>query len=115
MKNIAFLMDRRGQWKLSPAFDVVYSFNPSGDWTSRHQMSLNGKRDDFSRDDLLSFGKVGGIKKNRASQLLDQIATAITAWAGFAIRGGVPDKDIKRIELTFRKDLVIKKFKNKQL
>ena len=120
VKNIAFLMDRRGQWKLSPAFDVVYSFNPSGDWTSRHQMSLNGKRDDFSRDDLLSFGKVGGIKKNRASQLLDQIATAITAWAGFDLN---PDTsfnspsgaDKKRIELTFRKDLVIKKFKNKEL
>ena len=106
VKNIAFLMDRRGQWELSPAFDVVYSFNPSGAWTSRHQMSLNGKRDDFSRDDLLSLGKVGGIKKNRASQLLGQIATAITGWTEFATSGGVPDQDVKRIERTFRKNIL---------
>jgi serine/threonine-protein kinase HipA len=106
VKNIAFLMDRRGQWELSPAFDVVYSFNPSGAWTSRHQMSLNGKRDDFSRDDMLSLGKVGGIKKNRASQLLGQIATAITGWTEFATSGGVPDQDVKRIERTFRKNIL---------
>lgn len=106
VKNIAFLMDRRGQWELSPAFDVVYSFNPSGAWTSRHQMCLNGKRDYFSRDDLLSLGKVGGIKKNRASQLLGQIATAITGWTEFATSGGVPDQDVKRIERTFRKNIL---------
>ena len=42
VKNIAFLMDRRGEWSLSPAFDVSYALNPAGEWTSRHQMSING-------------------------------------------------------------------------
>ena len=47
MKNIAFLMDQDGYWSLSPAFDVMYSYNPSGQWTGQHQMSMNGKRDHF--------------------------------------------------------------------
>jgi len=52
VKNIAFLMDRGGHWSLSPAFDVVYAYNPSGRWTAEHQMSVNGKRDGITRADL---------------------------------------------------------------
>lgn len=107
VKNIAFLMDRSGRWRLSPAFDVVYSYNPSGDWTARHQMSLNGKRDGFDRDDLQSFAKVGGIKKTRSSQLLDKIAAAVAVWPSFAAAGGVPDVDVRRIERTFRKQIFV--------
>lgn len=44
VKNIEFLMDKSGNWRLSPAFDMTYSYNPVGDWTSTHQMSMNGKR-----------------------------------------------------------------------
>lgn len=107
VKNIAFLMDRRGRWRLSPAFDVAYSYNPSGAWTARHQMSLNGKRDGFDHDDLLSFAMVGGIKKTRAGQLLDKVAAAVAIWPGFATVGGVPDADVRRIERTFRKYLFV--------
>ncbi len=46
-KNIAFLMGQDGKWHLSPAFDVTYSHNPAGRWTSQHQMTINGKRDHF--------------------------------------------------------------------
>ena len=45
VKNIAFLMDRGGRWTLSPAYDLIYSWNPTGDWTSQHQMSINNKRE----------------------------------------------------------------------
>jgi serine/threonine-protein kinase HipA len=48
VKNIAFLMNRKGEWRLSPAFDVNYAYNPAGPWTGQHQMSLNGKRDHSS-------------------------------------------------------------------
>jgi serine/threonine-protein kinase HipA len=108
VKNIAFLMDQRGRWRLSPAFDVAYSYNPSGDWTARHQMSLNGKRNNFDHNDLLSFAKVCGIKKMRASQLLGKIAAAVAMWSEFTTVGGVPDVDRRRIERTFRKQLLVK-------
>ena len=48
VKNIAFLMDRSGVWSLSPAFDITWSYNPAGEWTAKHQMSINGKGDDFT-------------------------------------------------------------------
>ena len=64
-KNIAFLMDRSGAWQLSPAFDVAYSFNPKGLWTSKHQMSVNGKRDGFLLDDLLSAAEQTGLSKQK--------------------------------------------------
>ena len=107
VKNIAFLMDRRGRWRLSPAFDVVYSFNPDGDWTAQQQMSLNGKLDGFERMDLLVFAKASGIKTSRAKQLIDKVAAAVDMWAEFARISRVPDGDIRRVERTFRKDALL--------
>ncbi|MFK8017872.1 MAG: type II toxin-antitoxin system HipA family toxin [Gammaproteobacteria bacterium] len=105
VKNIAFLMDRQGRWRLSPAFDVVYSYNPTGEWTARHQMSLNGKRDAFERRDIFAYARTSGIKKSRATQLLDHIAAALANWSVFAAEAGVSLADKRRIERTFRTDL----------
>lgn len=105
VKNIAFLMDRRGRWRLSPAFDVVYSYNPGGAWTAQHQMSINAKRDGFELNDLLSLARTGGIKTARAKHLLEKIAGAVSDWPKFAAAGGVPDADTARIARTFRKQL----------
>jgi len=105
VKNIAFLMDRRGQWQLSPAFDVTYAYNPNGAWTARHQMRLNGKRNGFQRDDLLSFGKTCGIKAKRANQLLDKIAQALGGWSEYARAADIPNADVQRIKATFREQL----------
>ncbi|MCT0229996.1 HipA domain-containing protein [Synechococcus sp. CS-1324] len=69
VKNIAFLMDRQGQWSLSPAFDVTWSFNPQGDWTATHQMSVNGKRDQFNRADLEVVGRTAQLKRGRAETI----------------------------------------------
>ncbi len=63
-------MDRSGDWVLSPAYDVTSSFNPSGAWTNRHQMSLNGKRDNFTQRDLLEFAEIAGVKPTKAHAYL---------------------------------------------
>ncbi|MDH3628194.1 MAG: type II toxin-antitoxin system HipA family toxin [Acidobacteriota bacterium] len=97
VKNIGFLMDRKGLWRLSPAFDVVYSYNPQGNWTSQHQMSLNGKRDDFTRADLLAFAKMAGMKSARASRLIDEIRLAVRGWPKRAEDAGVDPDNAKRI------------------
>jgi len=89
VKNIAFLMDRRGGWRLSPAFDVSYAWNPRGLWTSRHQMSLNGKRDDFVQADLLALAAAADVKKNRAKEMIAAVAEAVGAWPRFAEKAGV--------------------------
>jgi serine/threonine-protein kinase HipA len=94
-KNIAFLMDQNGQWRLSPAFDVIYAYNPTGDWTSRHQMSINGKRDDFIKDDLLQVGKEMNIKSRL--HIIDEIIEVVANWSGFAKSAGVEPSQIESI------------------
>ena len=65
VKNFSFLMDKNGKWKISPAYDITYSYKPGGTWTDVHQSSLNGKYTDFTKSDLLDFGKTFGIKKSK--------------------------------------------------
>ncbi len=105
VKNIAFLMDRRGEWRLSPAFDVSYAWNPSGEWTSRHQMSVNGKRDRFMREDLLILAKAADIKKARAEQMVHRVIEAVRRWTDFAEEAGVTGAQIKKIKASQRTNL----------
>ena len=102
VKNIAFLMDKSGNWSLSPAFDVTYSYNPQGDWTSRHQMSLNSKRDDFTINDFEACAKNVSMKRGRAKEIVDEVLTAISQWKQFADQSGVPPNVANGISKTLR-------------
>ena len=102
VKNIAFLMDRQGNWSLSPAFDVTYSFNPTGDWTSAHQMTLNGKRDDFTLDDFESCGKLARLKQGQAKAIVAEVKTVVTKWRDYADESGVHPDQRDRIQRTLR-------------
>ncbi len=99
-KNIAYLMDRCGVWRLSPAFDVIYAFNPTGRFTSRHQMSINGKRDDITRDDLLSVGREMSVR--RCAAIVDEVADAVARWPEYAKDAGVEADRIRSIGKTHR-------------
>lgn len=105
VKNIAFLMDRSGTWRLSPAFDLAYAYNPSGSWTNRHQMSLNGKREAFDLDDLVAFGAHCGFKRRKALALVDEVRAPVTAWRAYADDAGVYEADAVRILKALRLDL----------
>jgi serine/threonine-protein kinase HipA len=102
VKNIAFLMNRDGEWRLSPAYDVAYSYNSTGAWTSQHQMSINGKRDNFELSDLVLLAKVGGIKKRKAKEIISQVTEAVATWQKHADAAGVSDENAERIEKVFR-------------
>ena len=102
VKNIAFLMDRAGRWSLSPAFDVTYSYNPDGAWTSRHQMSLNGKRDGFDFADLRAVATHAGLVRRRDRRVLADVEDAVRRWPDFAAAAGVPEATAAAIGATFR-------------
>lgn len=94
-KNIAFLMDTEGQWRLSPAFDMTYAYNPAGDWTSRHQMSVAGKREGFTLEDLLTVGRRMSI--NKPNDILAEVVAAVKRWPEFAETAGVPEEKASAI------------------
>ena len=106
VKNIAFLMDRSGKWSLSPAYDVVYAWNPSGAWTRDHQMSLAGRRNGFERDDILRFATSVGIKKRKALEILEKVGASVRDWRKHAEAAEVAPRDARRIEKSFRSNLM---------
>ncbi len=90
VKNIAFLMDKQGKWRLSPAFDMTYSYNPSGAWTSHHQMSVNGQRSFFHMDDFNAVAETASMRRGRAKEIANQVMEAVIQWHLFANQAGVP-------------------------
>lgn len=94
-KNISFLMGEDGVWRLSPAYDMLYSYNPNGGWTATHQMSINGKFDNITRKDLLECGARNNIKK--ASSIIDEVCEAASKWPTIAKECDVPQNRIDSI------------------
>jgi serine/threonine-protein kinase HipA len=91
-KNFSFIMDKTGQWKLAPAFDVCHAFRPGSSWVSQHSLSINGKRINISRNDLLQVAKKMNIKK--ADAIIDQVHAAVKKWNEFADQTNVK-KELK--------------------
>lgn len=106
VKNIAFLMDRSGRWSLAPAFDLTYSYNPTGRWTGAHQMSLNGKRDGFLAGDFAACARNAALRRGRAADILRQVRDAVLRWPEFAAQAGVPAAAARRVAAAHRTDLI---------
>jgi serine/threonine-protein kinase HipA len=102
VKNIAFLMDKAGNWSLSPAFDVTYSYNPEGAWTAKHQMTLNGKTDEFTLSDFGDCATVAGLKRGRHTEILAEVVSAVKNWPRYADEAGVTAKQRDAIAHTLR-------------
>jgi len=99
-KNIAFVMDENGEWRLSPAFDMTYAYNPSGAWTARHQMSVNGKREGITVADLLAVADEMNIRKGR--EVIAAVVAAVGRWPEFAAAAEVTAETSDRIGATHR-------------
>lgn len=89
-KNFAFIMDKTGTWKLAPAFDICHTYRPGSTWVSQHSLSINGKRQNITRDDLLAVARNMNIKK--AGSIINQVHDVVSRWADFAAQTKVqPD------------------------
>lgn len=86
-KNFSFIMDKAGKWRLAPAFDICHAFRPGSTWVSQHSLSINGKRQNITRDDLLQVAKRMNIKK--AVAIIDQVHAAVCKWNDFASQANV--------------------------
>lgn len=94
-KNFSFLMNKSGKWEFAPAYDLCYSYTPGGKWTNRHQMSLNGKQDNFTREDLIIVAENMGIRNSKT--IIEQLQDTVRAWKDYAKEGGVNEEHSKVI------------------
>ncbi len=81
-KNFAFTMNRAGEWKLAPAYDICHAYRPGSAWVSQHALSVNGKRRGITHEDLLEVGKQMNVKK--APSIIQQISEIVVKWHEFA-------------------------------
>jgi len=102
VKNISFLMDRKGKWRLAPAYDVTYAYQPDGAWTASHQMTVDGKRDNFELADLKAVARAMSLKRNIARVVLEKVQEVVSNWADYAERAGVDAAHRDRIARAHR-------------
>ncbi|MEZ4788450.1 MAG: type II toxin-antitoxin system HipA family toxin [Flavobacteriales bacterium] len=94
-KNTSFLMDPQGTWHLAPAYDITFAYDPTNMWLRQHQMSINGKRLDITRKDLLAVAKDMNIKK--AEAIIDEVVAGVKTWKRCAKQAEVDVKQVAAI------------------
>ena len=98
VKNISFLMDRQGKWRLAPAYDMTYAFNANSPWTARHQMKINGKRENIQKEDMIACGKNMNLSDKKAKDILAQVIFEVQHWPVYAEEAGVNEKHMAEIK-----------------
>jgi serine/threonine-protein kinase HipA len=99
-KNFAFRLKQGGTWELAPAYDVTHAYNPKGDWTYQHLMSVNGKFNDITRQDLLEEADRFSVP-GRSSALAD-VRSALESWPEAAKEAGLRDSAVDQVAKGFR-------------
>ncbi len=99
-KNHSFMMDKKGDWSLAPAYDLCYSYSASGQWTNKHQLSLAGKREGFRLDDLIKVGNEQGVKE--PNKIVKEIINVVNDWTTYATKNKVRKDFIKQIQDNLR-------------
>ena len=96
-KNFAFLLKQGGKWELAPAYDLCHAYRPGSEWVSQHALSINGKRKDITRADLLVIGE--SIRCKKASKIVDEIHVIVNQWNKYAddvkVKPGLRDQIAK--------------------
>lgn len=96
-KNTSFLMDKTGQWKLSPAYDVSFAFNPNGFWTASHQMTVNGKRKNIAESDFETCANIGSLSSKEVKNAFLDVKSAVSKWKAIAKNTALSEKRINEI------------------
>ena len=105
-KNTGFLMDRSGSWRLAPAFDMTYAYDPLGDWTRNHQCRLNGKNNGFRLEDLMDFGAYCNLREKESREIIHQVRDALDSFSRLAEKYELPFDLKETIEKNMRLNIV---------
>lgn len=98
-------MDKKGVWRLSPAYDMTFSYSKRSMWVKSHQMLINGKADGITKDDLISVAKKAGIKISEAEKCIREIKDSVSKWDEFAKESGLSLKTSEKIKHFFNESI----------
>lgn len=99
-KNVSFMLKQGGKWELSPAYDICYAFDPESRWVTQHSLSVNGKRRNITKEDLLTVEKT--VKTKKANSIIDEINATVSHWKEFADEVDVLPELRDKIDRTLR-------------
>ena len=94
-KNFSFILKKNEHWRLAPAYDLCFSFDPTNHWVNKQTLSVNGKRLAIRKEDLMTIAKDNNIKKG--SKIIDDINSIVNSWNTYATRAGVRNDLKERI------------------
>ena len=97
-KNFSFILEKGGSWELAPAYDICHAYRPGSNWVSRHALSINGKRENITREDLLTIGQ--SIRNKKAAEVIDEISDKVQKWNFYASEAGVDKEKMREISKT---------------
>ena len=98
VKNISFLMNRKGEWNLSPAYDMTFAYNANSMWTNSHQMCINGKKENINKDDLSEVGIMMDISMRKIKQMQEKVALVVNNWCKYAEYVGLSEERMEYIK-----------------
>jgi len=102
-KNFGFMLDDQHQWQLTPAYDLAYSYRPESPWVNSHWMKLNGKRDNFTREDFYSLEKLSPIfSKRKIDRIIEETTEHVSRWNNLAAEHSVPRSLLESISRNLR-------------
>jgi serine/threonine-protein kinase HipA len=103
VKNISFLMDRNGDWSLSPAYDLTFAYNMENEWLKNHQMSINGKTSNITKEDIIQCGKAMDLKVSKCRKIIDEVYSSVREFEYLAQSVNIRDKTIGLIQGVLQK------------
>lgn len=100
-------MDKNGKWKLSPAYDFTFSYDPSNKWLRAHQMTVNGKYSEIGLDDLIKAGASMGIREKRCKDMINEVNNSVTDFLSIAENVGIKEKTAHYIDSIIEKNKIV--------
>lgn len=99
VKNFSFLMNKKGEWHISPAYDITFAYNPDNEWISKHQMTINGKSSEITDIDMITCGKKMGLEENFCKETIDKVRTIVSDWVKYAEKANISENRTMDIAL----------------
>lgn len=98
VKNISFLMNKRGKWSLAPAYDITYAYDKTNMWLAKHQMSIHGKMENLTLDDVLMSGKQMNISRAKALGIVEEVEKSVSKWKQYAEKAEIREEVYNEIK-----------------